>query len=144
MNARVAVFLVLISAVVCLFAVEQSNSALTVTKTKLFGDRNVVVYRADVAFDNSYAAGGETLDMSSKMREILFAVMESHGFATADTVAYFINPVDSAFSSGTMELMVYQVGADTSVFMEVPEATDLSGVANASVIIWGLRKHSKP
>ena len=104
MRKRVVAFLVMVGVCVAMFA----YTAPTTTITKLYGDRNVNVYRATVTMDNSYAVGGETVSLVSVAGQILAATVESHGFNVADSVSYFFNIIDSTFSSGTLQLMAME------------------------------------
>lgn len=113
----------------------QSDAALTVTKTLLYKTRQADVYRAAVTFDDSYAAGGEELSMADKGSKILHACMESFGYATSDTAAYFVNIEDSTFTSATLQLLVYQIMSDSTFFREVADTTDLSGLTGVRLII---------
>jgi hypothetical protein len=111
--------------------------ALTVTKTvlKSFDPEDIVV-RCEVAFDSSYPTGGETLDVSDTVGEILWVQVESHGL-----LGLVIDIDPTGFSTGSCVLMAlqgdYAKSADDEL-TEVDDTTDLSTLgASVRIIVHG-------
>ena len=108
--------------------------ALTVTKTiiKNFDPEDIVV-RCEVAFDSSYLTGGEELDVSSLVGEILWAHVESHGL-----LGLVVDIDTTSYSSGKCKLLVlhgdYAKGADDEL-TEVDTTTNLATSGAAVRII---------
>ncbi len=108
--------------------------ALTVAKTDLFEIPQAKVFRCSVTFDDSYPTGGETLDVTDKVRKVLFAYVESPGGS-----GYVIDIDRTNFASGTMLLEVFYGNYDASdgPLIEVPGTTDLNALAGVDIIVWG-------
>lgn len=110
--------------------------ALTVTKTDLASFvPEFKIFRCSCTFDSSYPTGGETLTVTDKCEKVLFAFVESPGGS-----GYVIDIDRTNFASGSMLLEAYYgdySSASDGALVEVPNATDLSGLAAVDIIVFG-------
>jgi hypothetical protein len=92
----------------------------------------------DVAFDNSYLAGGEVIDFSSYLNSdsIIGAV-----FVPEDTQGYVIKYLpDGTRTQAGGKLKVYYGNYDAAdgVLIDVPNATDISALSAVRVLLLGV------
>ena len=81
-------------------------------------------------FDNSYAAGGEALDLSKYFRQVLGVAFE--------TKSGYVFEYDYAAKKAKAMQFNYP-GAVAGPATEVPAATDLSALVGVRFIAWGRR-----
>jgi hypothetical protein len=89
--------------------------------------------RLTVAFDSSYPTGGEAVNLSDYLSEIVFA-------AASPKDGYVFEIDETAFAAGTLGLKVLHVDMDAmadSPLVEVDDESDLDALTGVSVLVIG-------